>query len=241
MIGVLRRRDFALLWWGGLVSVAGDSMLLAVLPYVVYASTGSTLATAGMTVAELVPGIVLGSVAGVFVDRWDRRRVLVLSNVLQAVTVAALLVLAREPDLLAVVYVVAALQSSLSAFSLPAESSLLPTLVPEEDLVAANALNVLNNRVGRLAGLPLGAVVYAGPGSAPWWPWTSRASWSPPVSWRCSRVRPSVPAAPSGERRRVRRVRRCGRGCGRSAPSGSTAWPWSGGTARSGCCSSSSA
>ena len=161
MIGVLRRRDFALLWWGGLVSGAGDSMLLAVLPYVVYASTGSTLATAGMTVAELVPGIVLGSVAGVFVDRWDRRRVLVVANVLQAVTVAALLVLAREPGLLAVVYVVAALQSSLAAFSLPAESSLLPTLVPEDDLVAANSLNVLNNRVGRLAGLPLGAAVYA--------------------------------------------------------------------------------
>lgn len=161
MIGVLRRRDFALLWWGGLVSVAGDSLLLAVLPYVVYATTGSTLATAGMTVAELVPGIVLGSVAGVFVDRWDRRRVLVVTNVLQAATVATLLVLVREPDLLAVVYVVAALQSSLSAFSLPAESSLLPTLVPEEDLVAANALNVLNNRVGRLAGLPLGAAVFA--------------------------------------------------------------------------------
>ena len=164
MIGVLRRRDFALLWWGGLVSVAGDSMLLAVLPYVVYDRTGSTLATAGMTVAELVPGIVLGSVAGVFVDRWDRRRVLVATNLLQAVTVAALLVLVREPDLLAVVYVAAALQSSLSAFALPAESSLLPTLVPDEDLVAANALNVLNNRVGRLTGLPLGAVVHAGAG-----------------------------------------------------------------------------
>lgn len=164
MIGVLRRRDFALLWWGGLVSVAGDSMLLAVLPYVVYATTGSTLATAGMTVAELVPGIVLGSVAGVLVDRWDRRRLLVATNLLQAATVAALLVLVREPGLLPVVYVVAALQSGLSAFSLPAETSLLPSLVPEDDLVPANALNALNNRLGRLVGLPLGAAVHAAAG-----------------------------------------------------------------------------
>jgi MFS family permease len=164
VIEVLRRHDFALLWWGGLVSVAGDAMLLAVLPYVVYETTGSTLATAGMTVAELVPGIVLGSVAGVLVDRWDRRRLLVATNLLQAATVAALLVLVREPGLLAVVYVVAALQSSLSAFSLPAETSLLPTLVPEDDLVAANALNALNNRVGRLVGLPLGAAVHAAAG-----------------------------------------------------------------------------
>jgi predicted MFS family arabinose efflux permease len=161
VIGVLRHRDFSLLWWGGLVSVAGDFMLVAVLPYVVYVRTGSTVATAGMTVAELLPGIVLGSAAGVLVDRWDRRRVLLVVNLLQAVVVLALLLLLAGPGLLGVVYVVAAVQSALSAFSLPAENSLLPTLVPPEDLVSANALNALNNRLGRLTGLPLGPVLYA--------------------------------------------------------------------------------
>jgi MFS family permease len=161
VIGVLRHRDFSLLFWGGLVSMAGDWMLVAVLPYVVYALTGSTLATAGMTVAELAPGIVLGSIAGVLVDRWDRRLVLVAVNLLQAATVLALLAFAADPALLSVVYVVAAAQSALSAFSMPAENSLLPTLVPSDELVSANALNALNNRVGRLSGLPLGPVVYA--------------------------------------------------------------------------------
>lgn len=164
MIRVLRRRDFALLWTGGLVSVAGDWMLFAVLPYVVYAVTGSTVATAGMIVAELLPGILLGSLAGVLVDRWDRRRLLVAVNLLQAVVVMALLLMVSNPELLPVVYVVAALQSALSAFSLPAENSLLPTLVPADELVEANALNVLNNRMGRLAGLPLGSAVYASTG-----------------------------------------------------------------------------
>ena len=90
MISLLRpsrHRDFSLLWWAGLVSVAGDWMLMAVLPYVVYLVTGSTVATAGMTVAELAPGIVLGSWAGVLVDRWDRRQVLLLANLFQAATV----------------------------------------------------------------------------------------------------------------------------------------------------------
>ncbi len=141
--------------------MAGDWMLVAVLPYVVYARTGSTIATAGMTVAELAPGIVLGSIAGVLVDRWDRRLVLVAVNLLQAATVLALLAFAADPALLSVVYVVAAVQSALSAFSMPAENSLLPTLVPSDELVSANALNALNNRVGRLTGLPLGPVVYA--------------------------------------------------------------------------------
>lgn len=163
MIGVLRRRDFALLWTGGLVSVAGDWMLMAVLPYVVYAETGSTIATAGMTVAELVPGMVLGSFAGVWVDRWDLRRLLVVANLLQAGTVA-LLLLADLPGRLALLYVVAVGQSALAAFSQPAESALLPRLVPEDRLVAANALNALNNRFGRLLGLPVGSVVFAAAG-----------------------------------------------------------------------------
>jgi MFS family permease len=161
VIGPLRHRDFSLLFWGGLVSVAGDWMLVAVLPYVVYVRTGSTIATAGMTVAELAPGIVLGSVAGVLVDRWDRRRLLVAVNLVQGLVVLALLAFAADPSLVAVVYVVAAAQSALSAFSMPAESSLLPTLVGPEELVGANALNALNNRVGRLTGLPLGPVVYS--------------------------------------------------------------------------------
>ena len=159
-----RHRDFALLWWGGLVSVAGDWMLMAVLPYVVYAVTGSTIATAGMTVAELLPGILLGSWAGVWVDRWDRRRVLVVANLAQAATVCGLLLLVREESALPVLYVVAAGQSAISAFALPAENSLLPTLVAEQDLVSANALNVLNNRIGRLSGLPAGAALYAAGG-----------------------------------------------------------------------------
>lgn len=161
MIGVLRHRDFSLLWWGGLVSVAGDWMLMAVLPYVVYVRTGSTIATAGMTVAELAPGILLGSVAGVLVDRWDRRVVMVVVNLMQAVTVLGLVLLVVNSALLGVVYVVAAVQSALSSFSMPAENALLPTLVPPEELMAANALNALNNRIGRLSGLPLGPVAYA--------------------------------------------------------------------------------
>jgi hypothetical protein len=87
--------------------------------------------------------------------------VLLVVNLLQAVVVLALLFLLAGPGLLGVVYVVAAVQSALSAFSLPAENSLLPTLVPPEDLVSANALNALNNRLGRLTGLPLGPVLYA--------------------------------------------------------------------------------
>jgi MFS family permease len=159
VLAALRNRDFALLWTGGLVSVAGDWILYAALPFYVYERTGSTVATAGMIVASLAPSVLVGSVAGVLVDRWDRRRVLVAGNLLQAAAVVLLVAVPFE-GWLWVVYAVAAAQSLVAAFSQPAESALLPTLVPEERLLAANALNALNNRIGRLAGLPLGAALY---------------------------------------------------------------------------------
>jgi MFS family permease len=163
MLRVLLRRDFALLWTGGFVSIAGDWVLDAALPFFVYERTGSTIATAAMIVAELAPGVLLGSIAGVCVDRWDRKHVLVMSNVLQAVTVGALLLVTR-PELLWVVYAVASVQSVIASFSVPAESALLPTLVGDEDLVPANALNALNNRLGRLVGAPLGGLLLAAVG-----------------------------------------------------------------------------
>ena len=161
MLAVLRRRDFSLLWLSGLVSVAGDWVLMIALPYYVYVTTGSTLATAGMTAAELAPAILLSSFTGVLADRWDRKRILVVANLLQALVVASLLLVGE--GWLWVVYVVAALQSTAAAFSQPAEAALLPTLVPVEQLVQANALNALNNRLGRFIGVPLGAALLS------WW------------------------------------------------------------------------
>jgi MFS family permease len=158
MLALLRRRDFGLLWFGGFVSVAGDWVLDVALPFFVYDRTGSTVATAGMIVAELVPGVVLGSVGGVFADRWNRKRVLVLGNLLAAATVALLLSVPGG-GWLGLVYVVAVAQAAIAAFMTPAESALLPTLVVGGDLVAANALNALNNRLGRLVGVPLGGAL----------------------------------------------------------------------------------
>ena len=158
MLAVLRNRDFGLLWVSGLVSVAGDWILYAALPFYVYERTGSTIATAGMIVAELAPAVLLGSAAGVFVDRWDRKHVLVGANLLQAAAVSLLLLVPLD-GWLWIVYAVAVAQSAVAAFAQPAESALLPTLVAEERLLAANALNALNNRLARLVGLPLGAAL----------------------------------------------------------------------------------
>jgi MFS family permease len=160
MIATLRQRDFLLAWLGGLVSMMGDWALFIALPIYVYQLTDSTLATSGMFVAEIVPSLLLGSVAGVFVDRWDRKRTMAVTNLALAVTLLPLLVV-RSADLLWVAYVVAFVQSAITQFFGPAENALLPRLVDGDHLLAANALNSLNNNLARLIGPAVGGSVMA--------------------------------------------------------------------------------
>src|SRR5213076_81546 len=84
MLNVLRQRNFALLWWGGLISFIGDWALFVSLPLFVYKLTGSVLAMGTMFLISRLPSIFLGSVAGVYVDRWDRKWTLVITNLLLA-------------------------------------------------------------------------------------------------------------------------------------------------------------
>jgi len=163
VIATLRHRDFALLWTAGLISVAGDFALLIALPLHAYTLTGSAVATGGVFAASLLPRVLLGSIAGVFVDRWDRKRTMVAADLLRAALLLPLLAVG-SPDLLWLLYLVRAATGVVGLIFDPAESALLPRLVGEERLVTANALNALNNNIGRLVGPVAGGLLYAAGG-----------------------------------------------------------------------------
>jgi MFS family permease len=158
MLTTLRHRNFALLWFGGLVSMIGNWVLQIALPFYVYQLTGSALATGLMFIAGTVPRVLLGSIAGVFADRWDRQRTLVRANLLLSLLLL-LLLLVRAREHLWIVYLLAVLQASIAQFIGPAEHALLPRLVSKEHLQAANALNALNNNLAMLIGPALGGVL----------------------------------------------------------------------------------
>ena len=160
MLQTLRQRNFALVWFGGLISMIGDWVLIAALPYHIYALTGSALRASGLLIAYTVPSLIFGSVAGVFVDRWDRKRTMVIANLTRA-PLMLLLIAVRTPDMIWIVYVVAFVESSIGQLFGPAENALLPTLVGDDQLVAANSLNALNNNLARLIGPSFGAVLLA--------------------------------------------------------------------------------
>ena len=156
----LRHRDFSLLWWAGLISLTGTWAMRVALPIYVLALTGSPASVAAVVAAALVGTILFGPIGGAYVDRWDRRRVVVAVNGLLALTVLPL-VLVDEPRRWPVAVAVAFVEAALNQFGQPAENALLPRLVPAAELVAANALNGLNNNTGRLFGPALGGAVAA--------------------------------------------------------------------------------
>ncbi len=158
MFALLRRSDFALVWTASLISATGDWVLLIGLPIYVFQLTGSTLATSAMFVAELVPQIAFGSVAGVFVDRWDRKRTMVIANLILTFAIIPL-ALVRSADDVWIVYLVAFTESLVARFLRPAEGAMLPRLVDKNDLVAANALASFASNASRLVGPTIGGVI----------------------------------------------------------------------------------
>ena len=160
MIATLRQRNFALLWSGGLISLMGDWVLMIGLPIYVYLLTRSVLALSITMLASAIPNIVLGSIAGVFVDRWDRKRTMVITNLLLALALLPLL-LVQTADRVWIVYIVAFVEASLEQFFTPAQSALLPALVDEAHLVQANSLNSLSSNFARLVGPALGGLIAA--------------------------------------------------------------------------------
>ncbi|WP_033441428.1 MFS transporter [Saccharothrix sp. NRRL B-16314] len=154
MKGPLGVPAFRRLWIAGFVSEIGDWVLLVALPVYVYQLTGSTAATATTFVVALLPSLVLSPLAGVLADRWDRRKLMLLVSLAQAVTLLPLL----TGDLV-LVNVVTAVQAGLAALFEPAKNALLPTLVPREQVPAANGLVALNSNLARLVGASLGGLV----------------------------------------------------------------------------------
>jgi predicted MFS family arabinose efflux permease len=159
VLELLRTRNFSFLWLGGLVSLVGDWALVVALPFEVYRRTDSTLATAGILLASLLPAFLFGSAAGVFVDRWDRRRLMIVVNVGLAVTLLPLL--AVDALGIWIVYVVLVAAKLLEQLFVPAEVALLPRLVRDDQLVAANSMSSLNRNLARLIGPMIGGLVVA--------------------------------------------------------------------------------
>jgi Na+/melibiose symporter-like transporter len=150
----------------GLVSLTGDWVVRVGLAYAVYALTGSTVSSALLLLASFVPQILLGSPAGVLVDRWDPRRTMIAADLLLAAGLLPLLAV-RGPGDVWLVYAVVAFEGAVQQFFTPAEQAALPLLAGDARLVTANALAGQSRDAARLLGSALGGVLVAAGGIGP--------------------------------------------------------------------------
>jgi MFS transporter, DHA3 family, macrolide efflux protein len=137
MFAVFRNRDFRFLWTAQLVSTIGSSLTDLAAGILIFQKTGSALAVGLMLMATAIPSLVVGLVAGVFVDRYSRKKIMISSDLIRSVLVLSIPFLIQINILF--LYVVVILASSVKQFFDPAEQSVLPDVATEEELAAANA------------------------------------------------------------------------------------------------------
>ena len=156
----LRHRDFALLWSSSLVSNIGTWMQTVAVGALVTAQTGKAGWTALVAVAAFLPLGLLSPVGGAIADRTDRRRWLLVGNLVETALAGGLAVLSAtgraSPG---VVTFVVFLGGCMAALLLPVQQALVPDLVPRDEVLAASSLGMAQYNLGRVVGPALAAVV----------------------------------------------------------------------------------
>lgn len=163
-LGLLREnRGFSLLWLAQVVSLLGDwfsTITLSVL-VVTYSPDNAGLAVSGLLLARFIPPMLISPVAGVLVDRFDRKNLLIASNFLRVIVVLLFIPATYDPGLLWLIYALSVAQFILSAVFEPGQSALIPSLVPQERLLVANTLVSVTWSVMLAFGAVVGGLVGA--------------------------------------------------------------------------------
>lgn len=164
-LAAFRSRDFRLLWFGNLVSLAGTQMSHTAVAWQIYALTGDPLALGMIGAARLVPLVLLALGSGVLADAIDRRRLMIgsqLALLLCSVALASTTISGAAS--LWVIYAVTAIAAAANTLGMPARQAIIPSLVPREHLAGALSLNITAMQVATVLGPSLGGVIIAAAG-----------------------------------------------------------------------------
>ena len=152
-LSILHNRNFALLWGGQAVSQIGDGLFYVAQIWLVLQLTGSALAMGTTLILTQIPRLAFQLIGGVSVDRYDRQKLMFLSDAIRGlvVLVFAILVATKRVEMVHV-YVLSIVFGIVGAFFYPAQAALVPNLVPSDRLVAANSLLGLTQQLSQVFG-----------------------------------------------------------------------------------------
>lgn len=164
---LLRNRPFALLWSGATVSLFGDGLTWVSLVWLVYELGGTTVDVGILAACYTAPVVIGGLAAGLLLDRFDRRRLLMADNAIRGMAVLSVPI-AHWLGVLGIgqLFAVAAVYGLLYMVSLAGFPSVLPEIVADEDLATANAMESISFGIGGVAGPAVAGVLIALVGAA---------------------------------------------------------------------------
>jgi len=151
-LAVLRNRGFLSLWIAQVVTQVGGNMVLFGLTVEVFALTGKSTSVSFLILSFLVPAVIFGAIAGVYVDLLDRRLILVTTNIARGLLFLLLLVVPTE---LWVIYLITIFISTLTTFFGPAEIAMIPVVVKRRQLLPANSLHIVTLQASFFLGFAL--------------------------------------------------------------------------------------
>ncbi|BDI30371.1 MFS transporter [Capsulimonas corticalis] len=158
----LRSRDYRLLWLGQGVSGIGSFMQVAALNWQLYLLTGSALSLGMIGLFRVIPIVLLSLIGGAVADAWDRRKVMMVTQTVLMLNALALGLLTVTHHISApIIYLLTVVGGAAMAFDNPSRQSLIPRLVPREDLASALSLNSIVFRTSTIAGPVLAGLLIA--------------------------------------------------------------------------------
>lgn len=157
---VLKDRNFFLLWLGQIISQLGDRLdQMALIAFVYMRAPGSTLEIAKILSFTIIPVFLVGPLAGVYVDRWDRRRTMYICDLLRAGMVLTIPMFLFYTKSLIPVYIMIFLIFSVGRFFVPAKLSIIPSLVESKDLLIANSLVNVTGMIAAILGFGVSGIL----------------------------------------------------------------------------------
>lgn len=194
--GLLRRRDFAIYWWSGIVSSPGNWVHNVSASVLMLTMTGSPFLVGVVNFAIFIPTLLFSLPAGSLGDRFDRRAVVAIAQAATAAVAAGLAVLSATGHLTPTLLVVFCfLIGTGNAMGKPALVSMIPLIVPKGAVARATALNVMQFQFGQIVGPGLASVVLVL--ATPTWAFAMNAvsCLAPIIAMRLIRLERATPAA----------------------------------------------
>src|SRR5256884_8279004 len=168
---VLRNRNYSLLFWGQLISSAGTQMQVVAVAWQVYLLTHSAIALGLIGLVQAIPRLIFSLVGGVFADVFDRRRMLIVIEIVLALMSAVLaLCTAFQVINMVIIYSVVLIAASVSSFEFPARQAIIPTLVRREEMSDALSLSMVMMQLTYIIGPTAGgfAIAWIGVANTYW-------------------------------------------------------------------------